>query len=65
MLVSLLSDVVCVCVCVQVVQNVRTLMVYHTLSGLLPLLGSMGKEGTEGAKLLGYVGVSVILEAWS
>ena len=51
MLISLLSDVVCA----QVVQDVRTLMVYHTLSGLLPLLGTTGKEGTEGAKLLGYV----------
>ena len=58
MLISSLSDVVCA----QVVQNVRTLMVYHTLSGLLPLLGgTTGKEGTEGAKLLGYVCVSAIL----
>ena len=58
MLISWLSDVVCA----QVVQNVRTLMVYHTLSGLLPLLGTTGKEGTEGAKLLGYVCVSTIVE---
>ena len=59
MLTSWLSDVVCT----QVVQNVRTLMVYHTLSGLLPLLGTTGKEGTEGAKLLGYVCVSAVFGA--
>jgi len=39
----------------QVVQNVHTLMVYHTLSGLLPVLGTTSKEGAEGSRLLGYV----------
>ena len=48
----------------QVVLNVRTLMVYHTVSGLLPLLGVGQKGGIEGggdsAKLLGYVTVSAL-----
>ena len=41
----------------QVVLNVRTLMVYHTVSGLFPLLGVGQKAGSEGesAKLLGCV----------
>jgi len=41
----------------NVVQNVHTLMVYHTLSGLLPVLGTTSKEGAEGSRLLGYVRV--------
>ena len=45
----------------RVVRNVKTLMVYHTLSGLRPLLGAPSErsEQTRPARLMGYVRVCV------